>query len=208
MKHTYHVFTPVSREKNLRLLIDMLAQQAILWHPIFDSDSHLAWIPPAQEWITPMVCPTPPPAGFTPGAHPVNWFLEHAEWQDDHRYINLNDDDFYEPGFFEKMDAHEGEVLICSMKRGDCSPPKPDTPSQPCNTLLAQKENLFCGGVGGEQIMMTGRIYRNCRIGPGYCNDWDMMAKVLAEHEPVFVPEAFVWFNYLEPGRWKEGPNV
>jgi hypothetical protein len=134
----------------------------------------------------------------------MNWFLNHVEWNDHDRYIQLNDDDLYEPGFFERMDAVAGELLICTMKRGDASPPKADTPAQPFHTLTACRENLNCGGVGGEQIMMSGRAYRNFRFGKGFSGDWDMIADVLANYQPNFVPEACVCFNALEPGRWKK----
>ena len=205
MKHHYHVYTPVSRPKNMPALIKMLGEEGVTWHPVFDREADVSqlWMP----WIDPMFCPPITPGWFA-GHYVANWFLDHVDWRDDDRYAILNDDDFYEPGFFRKIDAVEGDVLICSMKRGDASPPKSDTPAQPCHTLIAAKENLSCGGIGGEQIVATGAAHRNYRYGPGFSGDWDMISAMLSDHEPTFVPEAFVWFNYLEPGRWKGGPQT
>jgi hypothetical protein len=179
----------------------MLSPTGVLWHPIFDRmvDVSSLWLP----WILPMFSRAAAP-GWFPGHYAANWFLNHVYWQNQDRYLLLNDDDFYEPDFFPKVDSVDGDVLVCSMKRGQHSPAKTDTPAQACNDLIAAQENLTCGGIGGEQIILAGHVQRNYRVGPGFAGDWDMISAVLKEYKPAFVPDAFVWFNYLEPGRWNE----
>lgn len=205
MKYQYHVFTPLSRPQNFRLLADMLRPSGVIWHVVHESQ-HVPRIHPDDTlWIRPVMCPDPDP-GWFPGHWKFNWLLNQHRWELEHRYILLSDDDFFEPGFFEKMDAVDGDVLICSMKRGDRSPPKPDTPTQPTTMLHASPGSMGCGGVGGQQIMMHGWCYRRYRLGPGFCGDWEMIYGVLQSYVPIFVPDAFVWFNYLEPGRWDGAP--
>ena len=197
MKHTYRVITPFSRFENLAQFSRMLHKHPVIWHPIFNDD--LPFGIHNVSWIDPMYAPAATP-GFNPGNWYINWFIIHARLLDDDRYLVLADDDFYEPRFFDKLDEHEGEVLICSMLRGQHQPPG----GVPYGTspLVAAPKNLKIGGVGMEQLVISGRLLKNFRIGPETVSDGAAIINLSKEHKFEFVPEANVWFNYLEPGRW------
>lgn len=201
MKYRYHVYTPFSRKQNFTRLLNMLRPTGVTWHLVCEFEEIPA-APLGTEWAKLMLCDHFPEGWFA-GSYKKNWFLNHVEWDHEARYIMLNDDDLYEPGFFEKMDDQDGEFLICSMKRGDQCPSDSKNP-QACHTLVADKANLFCGGVADEQVMLSGRLLRRYRFGREYAGDWSLIKDVLAQHAPAMVPGAFVWFNYLEPGRWNE----
>jgi len=184
MKYTYNVFTPFSRFQNLLYMTKRLKDFGVQWHPIFDADVPFSI---TGDWIHPMVCPTKEP-GWFPGHWYQNWWVEHAEIVDDQRYIMCSDDDDYELGFFDIMDAVEGEVLLCSMKRSG-------------DLLVADAGHLSPGLMGGEQIMVSGRVLKQSRWAAHYAGDWDFIAGVLAKHTPVFVPNATVWWNILDTGK-------
>lgn len=201
-RFNYHVITPFSRVANLNLMLDMLSPMGINWHLVYEEQHKPELTTAVTRWVRSSQCPAPPP-GWFPGNWKLNWLLDQFPWDLEARYIMLSDDDFYEPGFFDRMDAAgDGDVLICSMKRGDRTPGTPGMPAYDTSTLVACPANLGCGGIGGQQIMMSGWAYRRYRLGPGYTGDWDMISGVLKCYVPTFVPDAFVWFNYLEPGRW------
>lgn len=181
-RHTYHLHMPLSRMGNLPRLLATLEPLGIQWHPIIEPHENPQL--PAVDWIHPMVCDTCPP-GYFPGHWKSNWFMDHYPMNDNDRFISVNDDDLYEPGFFIKVDAVEGDLVISSMKRW----------GHP--TLIACKENLKLAGVGGEQIILGARIQRKFRFGPVYEGDWIMLEKILAEHQPAFAPDAFALWNYL-----------
>lgn len=185
----YHVFTPFCRFQNLLYMAKRLHGVDVIWHPIFDADLPFSL---SADWIFPMVCPTKEPGWFV-GHWYQNYWVEHAEIVDDHRYIMCSDDDDYEVGFFDLMDQHNGEVLVCSMKRhGDI--------------LYADPGYMHCGMVGGEQVMVTGAILRKFRWTGHYAGDWDWIAGVLSAHPPTFVPSAMVWWNALDTGRPRDYP--
>lgn len=184
MRFRYHVFTPFSRFQNLLYMSKRLKGFGVQWHVILDADLPFTF---SAEWIHPMICPTKEP-GWFPGHWYQNYFVEHSPVVDTDRYIMCSDDDDYEVGFFEKMDAHDGDVLVCSMKR-------------PGDMLWANPAYMHCGGVGGEQVMVTGAILKQCRWAHHYAGDWDWIASVFGKSAPVYAPEAVVWWNALDSSK-------
>jgi len=57
--------------------------------------------------------------------------------------------------------------------------------------------------VGLEQIILTGRVAQIVRFENNVYGD-GMLAEELfkSKNNITYVPEAYVLFNYLEPGRW------
>lgn len=188
-KYAYHVFTPFCRFQNLLYMAKRLHGVGVQWHVIFDADLPFTL---QADWIHSMVCPTKEPGWFV-GHWYQNYWVEHETIIDQDRYIMCSDDDDYEVGFFDLMDQKEGEVLICSMKR-------------PGDILYADPGYMHCGMVGGEQIMMTGRVLRQFRWAHHYAGDWDFIINVITRYPPVFVPEARVWWNALDSGRPRDYP--
>lgn len=178
----------------------------IFWHLIYEPQHAPEFTPVVGSWVSGCPCPPPEP-GWFPGHWKFNWYLNSLKWDVEARYLLLSDDDLLASDFFTRMDAVDGDVLIASMKRGDHAPGQNGIPAYAPTTLLASPSNLGLGGIGGQQVMMAGWAYRRYRLGPGMCGDWEMIAGVLRSYVPVFVPEAFVLFNALEPGRWDKIPE-
>jgi len=195
-KYRYYVITPFSRWQHFPAVIRLLFEQKVVWAPVFDADLPLSLTFPS--WVEPHYCP-PAPAGFFPGYWKTNWFFDHHVIEPEARYLVLNDDDWYEPGFFDKLDNRPGELLICSMNRGQHQPPGSPHPG---GILDACPENLRVSYVGGEQLIVSGRLMHEHRYGPEYEADGHLIVKLSQAHPVEFVPEAQVYFNYLEPGRW------
>lgn len=193
----YRVITPFTRFQNLLEFSRMLHSLRVTWHPVFNDD--LPYGIHNVDWIVAFYCPRPEP-NFNPVHSALNFFITHARLYDEDRYLFLMDDDWYEPGFFDKIDKHPGELLICSMLRGHNQPPN----GLPYGTdpLTAAPENIRVGHVAAEQLIVSGRLLRDCRFGPEPFADGLLIEKLAKENRVEFVPEANVWFNYLEPGRW------
>lgn len=126
---------------------------------------------------------------------------------DDTQYMILNDDDSVEEGFFEKIP--NDDAVCTSMKRGDIAAPHmifgdwPEYYVEDCvDILYAKPENMKIGKVGGEQLIIKGKILRNFRYGLNSVGDGEMIMKVVAEHPVTYVPDAYVLFNYFEDGRF------
>lgn len=208
MIRTYHVVTPFSRFENLRALIDMLSAQRspkyeLRWHLLMDDNLPFAFRF-AASWIT--VHYSPPSTPFwSRWADALNRFISSGVIEDDHHYMILNDDDAYEPGFFEKVNAVDGQVIAVSMKRGHHTPAGVAAErAHGTGTLEALPDRMIPGQVGAEQIICTGKIFgahglENRIDADGY----RIMAIVRQDPARVaYLPAAFVHFNYFEPGRW------
>ena len=153
----------------------------------------------------------------TPPRPPSNWFVGHwlfnyaldtlnqgvagIQIADGDYYSILTDDDFYEPDFFKKLARHRGDAVITSAKRGDHSVGR-----HPKTTLLAKPGFMRRGLVSLEQLFMAGTVARKMRLEHSFDSDGRLVEEVVQRYQVSYVPEAFVWFNYLEPGRWDESP--
>lgn len=131
------------------------------------------------------------------------------------QYILLNDDDSIEEGFFDKIPNED--VVIVSMKRSDYEfkhvvwddwALKRGHWEYGLDLLEAKPENMKVAKVGGEQLIIKGKIAKDFRYGlsnssadiPG---DARFVLQILNEYTPVYVPDAYVLFNYFEDGRFK-----
>lgn len=124
------------------------------------------------------------------------------------QYMILNDDDLVEDGFFDKIP--NADVVCVSMKRGDEEKVHLKFVEYPTaevvrgiDILEAKPENMKIGGVGGEQLIVKGKIIKDFRYGLSPVGDGKMVLQILHEYTPVYVPDAYVLFNYLEDGRFK-----
>lgn len=204
MKHVYHVVTPLARFENLTDLVKMLYVHQVQWHPIIDLETPFR-LQFDQPWIHPVACPTVGKTFYARCNMAMNWFLSYVPMQPDHRYCFLNDDDAYEPGFFDKVSAHTGDLVICSMVRGNNTPPGV-TPEHAHGTspLIACPGNVGPGKIGLEQAITVGSVLWQYRFPLTIMGDGEMITKMAADHPPEFAPEANVWFNYYEKGRWNK----
>lgn len=205
MRYTYHVITPLTRFENLTKLMKMLESQEapIEWHVITDENPAGWRVTFERYWACNYPCPNTAIEFWARCNFSINWFLDKFPPKSSDRYLFLNDDDAYEPGFFEKLDQHDGDVLICSMERGQRTPAVSDPlRAHGCSKLEAKPENMHPTLVGVEQIIMSGRVLKDVRLPLAVDGDGRMIEWVCANHPVTYVPEATVWFNYYEPGRW------
>lgn len=203
----YHVITPFSRFENLKPMVEMLSDQmanqgqdkfTLDWSILLDNNLPFAVSVPAK-WVTVFYFPPAQPFWRAWSKH-LNGFIKQGFiWPKD-RYIILNDDDFAEPGFFAKLDKRAGEFLVCSMQRGQHV--ATGGHNHPTDTLIASPENMNVGRVGCEQMIVSGQLFKTITFADHLCADGMAIVELSKRHPPVFVPEANVLFNYLEPGRW------
>lgn len=205
----FNVITPLARYQNLNKLMDMLEPKIIKWHIIIDKDSGIK-IETEKEWIKHYICPNNEKEFFERCNFAINWFIDTQEINDNQFYCILNDDDAYEPDFFDKIitaialrNSAEEKVLLCSMERGDNTPIEAIPIRQhPTFKLWAMPNRIGVGMTGIEQIILAGEILKKYRL-PLLCDgDGRFITHILSENQYSLVPEANVWFNYFEPGRW------
>jgi hypothetical protein len=202
--HVYNVITPLSRFENLLKIIPMLEAQNCHWHVVVDDGAPFR-LTFNHPWIHSYVCPNPETTFFTRCNYAINWFLDTFPPNLAERYSILNDDDAYEEGFFDKIDQHSGDVIIPSMERGRRTPAGviPER-AHGATKLVAAPENVHIGGVGVEQMIISGRLLRGIRLPLHICGDGMMIEWTFKTYGAEFAPEANVLFNYYEKGRWEE----
>jgi SAM-dependent methyltransferase len=208
MTRKYHVITPMARLENLPKLAGMLEPHRITWHVLIDEGTPLPDVG-GRPWIDLVVVPNHEVAFYERCNHAINWFLDHSELIDGDRYCVLNDDDAYEPDFFEKVEKLDGDLIIVSMERGDRIPPNvsPDR-AHGTSKIWARPENMAPGRVGVEQVVVSGRVLRTARLPLHVQGDGIMIEQLVKANVATYAPEANVWFNYFEPGRWDSYSGV
>lgn len=200
----YHVITPLNRFENVGRLIELLEPQRITWHVIQDAERPY-YIQFPQGWIRSSILVNEPGTFYERCNRSINKWMDHHRWVDEDRYCILNDDDAYEPGFFDKLRAFDEEVLAVSMMRGHHIPAGVSGErAHGTDTLVADPSNMKVGRIGVEQMIVSGRILRTCRLPLTIAGDGEMLTYIGATNPVKYVPDANVWFNYLEPGRWNQ----
>jgi hypothetical protein len=131
----------------------------------------------------------------------LNQFIETVPLYDNEFYCFFCDDDYYPPNFFDRIRSSSADVIICSMKRGDV----PLDP-HPTSTLFAYPENMCIRKVGLEQIFLKGSILKKSRFAKHHEADGLLIPQVTQHHKTEYIDDLFVWFNYLQPGRWTRNP--
>lgn len=171
------VITPFQRIENLELLIPVIKDKAN-WVVLIDNPELKDKFP---EWITVKLYDKPREGICKPNSL-LNQYFGSIKTGDETQYMILCDDDSVEEGFFDKIPNED--VVCVSMKRG-------------YDTLIADPKNMHIAGVGGEQVIIKGKILRNFRYGLSVVGDGEMIEKVVQENKVIYVPDAYVLFNYL-----------
>lgn len=198
----YHVLTPFARFQNLTRIIDMLRPFNIEWHPLFNDDLPFRLLF-KDDWIYPSWFPSVPPPFWKSFNKALNWFVHIGQIVPEDYYLILNDDDFYEPEFFNKIRQYDEDAFVVSMKRGQHIPIGV-CPERAHGTydLIACPQNMKVGAVGAEQLVVKGKLLQDKSWPDDIAADGMLICYIAAVHGVKYVPDAFVWFNYLEPGRW------
>lgn len=142
----------------------------------------------------------------------LNKFFDEAD--DETQYIVLCDDDLTENDFFKKIPNQD--VVCVSMQRNDFYSKHVVWDSWENKTghyeygmdiLYAHPDNMKPARVGGEQLICKGKVLKEFKYGmddstsslPG---DFTFIRDVMTKYPVTYVPDAFVYFNYLENGRF------
>lgn len=202
----------MNRPENIAAMAGALAQHDITWHVITDQNSPHEFNFPAAEWILHYRCPEhdPPFVNFWDRCNwAMNWFLDTQPLIDSDFYCFLNDDDALEPNYFTKVLAAlsrnnwQHSVAITSMERGHQTPTDVVPVRQhPTSKLWGIAENVRLCGIGLEQFVAKGLALQTIRFPYDSCGDGMFIVELVKRNPTVYVPEATVWFNYFEPGRW------
>ena len=208
---TFHVITPLARFHNIPKLVETLRPHNIQWHVITDAnktESQQSLF--SESWIRHYVCPNNQVVFWDRCNYAMNWFMDTTELHDTDFYCFLNDDDAYEPEYFDKLDTviqqqtTDISVVLTSMKRGyripsTAAPTRRHAPT----TLYAVPESIHVGGIGLEQIAVRGRVLKQGHRFPlHHAGDGMFICDVSSKHPTALAPDIFVWFNYFEPERW------
>ncbi len=196
------VITPFSRKENLPFLIKNL-QGKCNWIVLQASEEPVIDFP---DWV--IVKRLDITAKTYISNRLFNAFISEG-LESETQYMILNDDDLVEEGFFEKIPNED--VVVVSMKRGDEAKPHRVWDAWPdlyhiengVDILEAKYGNMQIAKVGGEQMIIKGKILRNFRYGLSPVGDGKMVTHIFHEYGATFVPDAYVLFNYLEDGRFK-----
>lgn len=197
----------MSRQENFEPLCQLYRREgAATWTILLKQEEDLKLKEPipmgAFEWLKIFKYTI---RSWAPPALPLIYcHIIHTKFEENDRYIFLCDDDWIEPGFFEKLDNITEPMIIVGMLRGQHTPTDPGHPTWP---LIPSPSSLHYGFTGFEQGIFTGKILRDMRQEAA---GWvlrsvpnEMMLFKAAERYPTaYVPGVNVWFNYLEPGRW------
>ncbi len=209
------VVTPFQRKENLDLLVNLIKGKAN-WTVLVDEGDTSVF----PEWVT-VKRYEKPREGTTKSNVLFNRFISEgldAETQ----YMILCDDDAVEDGFFDKIPNKD--IVVTSMKRSDRAirhviwadyKKGLGRWEESVDILTAHPDNMHVGAVGGEQVIIKGKILRNFRYGLSPTGDGEMIERMMDEYggrddlnpnaEPLihYLPDTYVLFNYYEDGRYK-----
>ena len=196
----YHILTPFNREGNMKMILENFHRPNVIFHPLIDRRIEF----PKEDWIEPF--------SFT-REHGIRWVVYHA-WNeflssgmlvDNDYYMFLSDDDFLEPDFFEKIKDIKTDIILVSMKRGDNN-----LKSGSNNTLVPAWNRMVRSWVATEQLIIKGKIIKNERFIDQHSADGCLIGSLWRKLPHLFTlkTDAYIWFNYLEPGRWNKAKNT
>jgi hypothetical protein len=210
----FHVVCPLARFDNVPKLYNALKGHNVFWHIVTDDDNPKSheFVPPQEDWIKHHICHNDRELFWDRSNTSLNWFLDNYPLEPEDMYCFLNDDDAYEPDFFDKLRnviynfPYEINVIITSMKRGDEIPEsvKGTNRHHHTNTLIAHPIFMQPMKVGLEQILVKGKVLDLGFRFPRYdCGDGMLITAITQQVHTMYLPEVYVWFNYFEPGRWR-----
>lgn len=209
MKSRFHVVTPFSRSENFTPLANMLYREgAASWTLLLrDGETVAVKEPPpmaAMDWLKIRSLNVAVPSAIHAGLMLILAYVQGTEFVPEDRYIFLCDDDWIEPGFFEKLDDQTAPVIVVGMLRGQHTPTHPGHPTWP---LIPSPQSMHYGFAGFEQGILRGHVINELRgIVPDmlarFLPNEDLLFRAARQFETAYVPGVNIWFNYLEPGRW------
>lgn len=196
----YHILTPFNRDENMKLILANFHRPGVVFHPLINRPIEF----PRESWIKPFFF-TPDPGIKWVVYNAWNKFLNSGQVVDDEYYMFICDDDFLEPDFFKKIKDIKSDIIMVSMKRGDHG-----LKAGSNSTLIPHWRRMARSWVATEQLIIKGKIIKNERFIDQLTADGWLIGNLWRKlpHELfTFKTDAYIWFNYLEPGRWNSAPT-
>jgi len=203
---TYHLVTPFKREHLIPFWVKEIERLGdVIYHPI--SEKKLPF--PESDKIQPLVYEKPELPYYGVIIHALNMFIKNHKFVDDDYYVISSDDDCWETDFFDKIKHVTSDFIVVSLKRGDHQVNSP----YGIDTLLAAPQNIRVGRISGNQIIMKGHILKKHQFDtrePAVSDGrfLEMLWYTYKHDDFTFVPDAYMYFNYLEPGRFDAANGV
>jgi hypothetical protein len=209
----YNIITPAKRTWNFQSLIDALKPQNVQWHLICDAEDFEKY-DSSENWIHRHVHNINLDRNgphYTRVYLLVNWFLDNVGVKEDQMYQYLTDDDSIEPNFYSKIDnainTIDGEtanLVIVSMDRGQRCPDDNEY-KYGAFKEIASAEEIEAHGVAFERYIFKGCLVKDHRFPTDTLFGDSIFSQQLFlqnREKTIILPDNFVWFNYLQPGRW------
>lgn len=197
------VYTPFQRKENIELMANVLKDKAH-WVVLIDDPELKPLFP---DWVEVKLYDKP--QGDSKSNQLLNHFIRDGLGSET-QYMVLCDDDSVEEGFFDKIP--DEDVVCVSMKRGDQVTKHVSWDDyekqqghwiEAVDILMADPLNMKVARVGGEQLILKGKVLRDYRYGLNAIGDGQMIEKIKEERVITYIPDAYVLFNYFEDGRFK-----
>jgi hypothetical protein len=157
-----------------------------------------------SDWPIPIIVEPLKTPKYNLCYHKVNYFIKTQKIEDEDYYWGMCDDDSIEDGVLSVIEKMNDDVVFVSMKRGDTIPEGiPAISRHPTNTLYADSANICIGGVGFEQMIIKGKIFKKLKYALNTEYSDGLMAAYLKDNYTIrYEPNLFVLFNWFESGRW------
>lgn len=197
----FHVFMAMSREWTIPFWLEQLEPLDVIWDVLSEKPLPL----PEKDWIKPFLYDRGD--SICVNHHGFNEWLKNQTVVDEDYYVMLADDDFFEPGFLDKLRAVTTPFIVVSCKRGDNAVGKYSN-----STLWASPDNMRRSSITGSQLITRGDIFKKHRFGEAHWQEDGVYIENRWREYPhdlfTFLPEVFQLFNYLEPGRYNDAPKL
>lgn len=173
------------------------------WYPVLcDKEKDIDF---GKSWVHPVLVPDLLPTDQC--YRKINDFIDRREIIDDDYYGFMNDDNCYEPGFFDVVRQQTSKILIYSAYRGDASPYVPRDRHAATTLQINKLEDVKAGHIDLCQMIVKGSIFKQYRFDntSGYGDGW--YAERLVKNHPndiTVIPNLYAFFNFFQPGRFTD----
>jgi hypothetical protein len=195
-----HVLCPFYRIHFAKTLLHYYRPEKIEYYPIVAPKEDIQF---GEDWVHSVRVKE-----LEPGQQCLrkfNDFIETQEIHNDDYYGFACDETVYEPGFFDMLRRQTAKIVMCSSYRGDSVPRDGSAPHPATPLIIKDKRDIRAGHIGLGQYFITGEILRYVRFGiNSSCSDGHFAEMLRHNFDDMitFLPNWFVFANYLQPGRF------